>query len=191
VATDRTRLVPKASDALNPANLITIARILLAPVFLWILFDYYSPGEIVDWYLLAGFIAISATDGLDGAIARKRNIVTKLGKILDPIADKVLIGGSFVILSVLNTIPWWATIAILVREIAMTIYRLVVVRDKVIPASSSGKTKTIFQSVAIGYFVSPLNAMLFNSGFDLGYGLIYGAVFLTWWSAIQYIRESY
>lgn len=183
--------MPKASDALNPANLITIARILLAPVFLWILFDYYSPGEIVDWYLLAGFIAISATDGLDGAIARKRNIVTKLGKILDPIADKVLIGGSFVILSVLNTIPWWATIAILVREIAMTIYRLVVVRDKVIPASSSGKTKTIFQSVAIGYFVSPLNAMLFNSGFDLGYGLIYGAVFLTWWSAIQYIRESY
>jgi len=182
--------VPKASDALNPANLITIARILLAPVFLWLLFILYVPGQIVDWYLLAGFVVISATDGLDGAIARKRNIVTKLGKLLDPIADKVLIGGSFLVLSALNTIPWWATIAILVREVGITVYRLIVVRDKVIPASSSGKTKTIFQSIAIGYFVSPLNAWLFNSGFDLGYGLIYGAVFLTWWSALQYIRES-
>jgi CDP-diacylglycerol--glycerol-3-phosphate 3-phosphatidyltransferase len=181
----------KTRDILNPANLITLARIALAPIFLWALQLYFLPGETVGWYLVAAFILISATDGLDGAIARKRNIVTKLGKILDPIADKVLIGGSLLVLSFLNQIPWWATLAILVREIGMTIYRLIIVKDKVIPASSSGKTKTVFQSVTIGYFISPLNTWLFNSGFDLGYGLIYGAVFLTWWSAIQYIRESY
>jgi CDP-diacylglycerol--glycerol-3-phosphate 3-phosphatidyltransferase len=72
----------------------------------------------------------------------------------------------------------------------MTVYRLVVLRDKVIPASSSGKLKTVMQSIALGWVISPLNLLMFNPRFDIGYGLIYGAVFLTWWSAIKYIRES-
>jgi CDP-diacylglycerol--glycerol-3-phosphate 3-phosphatidyltransferase len=74
--------------------------------------------------------------------------------------------------------------------VGMTIYRLVVVRNKVIPASSSGKLKTVFQSIALGWFISPLNALLFNESFDIGFGLIYGSVFLTWWSAIQYVKAS-
>jgi CDP-diacylglycerol--glycerol-3-phosphate 3-phosphatidyltransferase len=133
---------------------------------------------------------IAATDGIDGAIARKQNTVTKLGKLLDPIADKVLIGGSLVVLSLLDVMLWWATIAILVREIGMTVYRLLIVKNKVIAASNSGKSKTIMQSIAVGYFISPLNELWFNADFDIGFGLIYGAVFLTWWSAIQYFRES-
>jgi CDP-diacylglycerol--glycerol-3-phosphate 3-phosphatidyltransferase len=150
----------------------------------------YDAGESINWILLLAFVLIAATDGIDGAIARKQNTVTKLGKLLDPIADKVLIGGSLVVLSLLDVMLWWATIAILVREIGMTVYRLVVVKNKVIAASNSGKSKTIMQSIAVGYFISPLNELWFNPAFDLGYGLIYGAVFLTWWSAIQYFRES-
>jgi CDP-diacylglycerol--glycerol-3-phosphate 3-phosphatidyltransferase len=175
---------------LNTANLVTIARIVIAPVFLWFLYAYYLPGQTIGWYLLAGFIAIAATDGIDGAIARRSNTVTKLGKLLDPIADKVLLGGTFIVLSMLNVMPWWATIAILIREVGMTIYRLLVIRDKVIPASSTGKLKTVFQAIALGWVISPLNALLFNPNFDIGFGLIYGAVFLTWYSAIKYIRES-
>lgn len=178
-------------EVMNLANLITIFRILIAPVFLWVLYSFYKPGEMVGWYLLFGFVALAATDGIDGAIARKRGIVTKLGKTLDPIADKVLLGGAFVVLSMLDEVmPWWATIAILVREVAMTIYRLIVIRDKVVPASNSGKSKMIMQCIALGYLISPLNAWWANSSFDLGFGLIYGAVFLTWWSAIKYIREA-
>jgi CDP-diacylglycerol--glycerol-3-phosphate 3-phosphatidyltransferase len=150
----------------------------------------YDAGESINWILLLAFVLIAATDGIDGAIARKQNTVTKLGKLLDPIADKVLIGGSLVVLSLLDVMLWWATIAILVREIGMTVYRLVVVKNKVIAASNSGKSKTIMQSIAVGYFISPLNELWFNPAFDIGYGLIYGAVFLTWWSAIQYFRES-
>jgi CDP-diacylglycerol--glycerol-3-phosphate 3-phosphatidyltransferase len=90
----------------------------------------------------------------------------------------------------LTVMPWWATIAILVREIAMTIYRLVVVKNKVIPASSSGKSKTIMQAITVGYFISPLNDWWFNPAFDVGFGLVYGAVFLTWYSAFRYFRES-
>lgn len=172
---------------LNAANLVTIGRIAVTPVFLWFLLEFYKAGEPVNWLLLLAFIVIAASDGIDGAIARKQNTVTKLGKILDPIADKILIGGSFVILSILGPIDWWVTIAILVREVAMTVYRLVVVKNKVIPASKSGKSKTIIQSIAVGYFVSPLNALWAS---EIGLGLIYLAVFLTWWSAFQYFKES-
>ena len=175
---------------LNTANLVTIARILVTPVFLWFLFDLYEPGETIGWYLLLAFILISATDGLDGAIARKSNTVTKLGKILDPIADKVLIGGTFLTLSILGPIAWWVTIAILVREVGMTIYRLLVVKSKVIPASSTGKFKTVFQSIALGWFISPLNVLWGNPSFDIGFGLLYGAVFITWWSAIKYVKAA-
>ncbi|MFM8927386.1 MAG: CDP-diacylglycerol--glycerol-3-phosphate 3-phosphatidyltransferase [Rhodoluna sp.] len=175
---------------MNLANLITLARIAIAPIYLWLLLEYYEPGQIVGWYLLAGFILVAATDGIDGAIARRQNKVTKLGKLLDPIADKILLGGAFVILSMLNVMPWWATIAILIREIGITIYRLIVIRDQVIPASSGGKSKTIMQSIALGWVISPLDLWWFNPVFNIGYGLIYGAVFLTWWSAIQYIRDS-
>ena len=175
---------------LNTANLFTIGRILVTPVFLWSVCSYFAPGEVIDWYLLLAFIVISATDGIDGAIARKSNTVTTLGKLLDPIADKVLIGGTFIVLSILNVLPWWVTGAILVREIGMTAYRLIVVRNKIIPASNSGKLKTVFQSITLGWFISPLNSLLLNQGLDIGSGLIFGAVFLTWWSAIKYVRES-
>jgi CDP-diacylglycerol--glycerol-3-phosphate 3-phosphatidyltransferase len=175
---------------LNAANIVTLFRIGLTPVFLWFLIDLYQPGQPINWVLLLAFILIAASDGLDGAIARRQNKVTKLGKILDPIADKILLGGAFIVLSLLEVAPWWATIAILAREVAITIYRLVVVKKRVIAASNSGKAKTIMQSIAVGYLISPLNLLWFNNIFDLGFGLIYGAVFLTWWSVIQYFKES-
>lgn len=175
---------------LNAANLVTIGRIAVTPVFLWFLFVSYTPGDSVNWLLLLAFILIAASDGVDGAIARKQNTVTKLGKLLDPIADKILLGGSFIVLSMLNVIPWWATIAILVREVAMTVYRLIVVKNKVIPASASGKSKTIVQAIAIGYLISPLNQLLANQYFDIGSSLMFAALFLTWWSAFQYFKDS-
>lgn len=175
---------------LNAANLVTIGRIAVTPVFLWFLLTAYAAGESVNWILLLAFILIAASDGVDGAIARKQNTVTKLGKLLDPIADKILLGGSFIVLSMLNVIPWWATIAILVREVAITVYRLIVVKKKVIPASTSGKSKTIVQAIAIGFLISPLNQLLANQYFDIGSWLIYVALFLTWWSAFQYFKDS-
>lgn len=175
---------------MNLANLITVARIVLAPIYLWLLYANYQPGALTNWYLLFGFIAVAATDGIDGAVARKRGIVTKLGKTLDPIADKVLIGGAFLVMSLREVVPWWVTLAILAREIGMTIYRLAVIRDRVIPASSSGKFKTVMQCVALGWVISPLNVALSNQSFDIGFGLLYGAVFITWYSAFKYINEA-
>jgi len=141
---------------LNLANAITVLRIILVPVFLWQLISTTSWVAPLRWVSLALFVLIAATDGMDGAIARRRNLVTNLGKILDPIADKVLILGTLAALSYIGQVPWWATAVIAFRELAITVYRLTVARRKIIPASPGGKFKTILQSITLGLFVSPL-----------------------------------
>ena len=139
----------------NVPNLITVVRILLAPVFVWMLLADNGAHDALRWAAAVLFIIAIATDGIDGMIARRHNLVTDLGKILDPIADKILTGGALVCLSILGELPWWVTIVILVREIGITVFRFVMLRDRVIPASRGGKLKTIAQSVAISLALLP------------------------------------
>ena len=139
----------------NIPNLITVVRILLAPVFIWMLLADNGAHDALRWAAAVLFIIAIATDGIDGMIARRHNLVTDLGKILDPIADKILIGGALVCLSILSELPWWVTIVILVREIGITVFRFVMLRDRVIPASRGGKLKTIAQSVSISLALLP------------------------------------
>ncbi|HSP75168.1 MAG TPA: CDP-diacylglycerol--glycerol-3-phosphate 3-phosphatidyltransferase [Cryobacterium sp.] len=140
----------------NLPNLITVVRILLAPLFIWMLLADAGADGALRWWAAALFIVAIATDGIDGAIARRHNLVTDLGKILDPIADKVLTGGALVCLSILGELWWWVTIVILVREIGITVFRFVMLKDRVIPASRGGKLKTVLQSVAISLALVPL-----------------------------------
>ncbi|MBG6214976.1 MAG: CDP-diacylglycerol--glycerol-3-phosphate 3-phosphatidyltransferase [Cryobacterium sp.] len=139
----------------NVPNLITVVRILLAPVFIWMLLADNGDNGALRWAAAVLFIIAIATDGIDGMIARRHNLVTDLGKILDPIADKILTGGALVCLSILDELPWWVTIVILVREIGITVFRFVMLRDRVIPASRGGKLKTIAQSVSISLALLP------------------------------------
>jgi CDP-diacylglycerol--glycerol-3-phosphate 3-phosphatidyltransferase len=96
------------------------------------------------------FVLAISTDGIDGMIARRTDKVTDLGKFLDPVADKVLIGGALVALSILGEIDWWVTAVILLREVLVTAYRALVAKKVVIAAGLAGKLKTILQGVAIG-----------------------------------------
>lgn len=171
---------------MNLPNLITLARIALAPIFVYVLFLFPQTTSHERWIAVALFVLASATDGVDGALARKRNQVTDLGKLLDPIADKVLIGGALVALSVLGQIAWWVTIVILVREIGITLYRLAVIKDRVIPASGGGKLKTIMQSVAVGFYLSPL-AGYWQPIDTLQQVILYFALALTVISGVQYL----
>ena len=139
----------------NVPNLITVVRILLAPVFIWMLLADNGAHDALRWAAAVLFIIAIATDGIDGMIARRHNLVTDLGKILDPIADKILTGGALVCLSILGELPWWVTIVILVREIGITVFRFVMLRDRVIPASRGGKLKTVSQSVSISLALLP------------------------------------
>ena len=139
----------------NVPNLFTVVRILLAPVFIWMLLAANGPEDSLRWVAAVLFVIAIATDGIDGMIARRHNLVTDLGKILDPIADKILTGSALVCLSILGELPWWVTIVILVREIGITVFRFVMLRDRVIPASRGGKLKTVAQSVSISLALLP------------------------------------
>ncbi|MEV5825281.1 CDP-alcohol phosphatidyltransferase family protein [Spirillospora sp. NPDC052242] len=145
------RETPPAS-VYNIANLLTMLRIALVPLFVWLLFL-----EGTGWRLaaFAVFAAASITDKIDGDIARARGLVTDFGKIADPIADKALTGAALISLSILGELWWWVTIAIMVREVGITLLRLVVIRYGVIPASKGGKLKTMLQVIAIGLFILP------------------------------------
>jgi len=141
---------------LNIANILTILRIVLVPVFLVALF--VDGGESTGWRLAAASIfAIAAvTDRIDGQLARKHGLVTDFGKMADPIADKALIGAALVGLSVLGDLSWWVTGIIAARELGITLMRFAVLRHGVIPAGRGGKLKTLVQSVAIGMYLVPL-----------------------------------
>lgn len=172
----------------NVPNAITMARILAVPFFIWSLVSVANDESPMRWVSVLVFIIIMASDGVDGAIARKQGIVTELGKLLDPIADKALLGGALVTLSILGEIAWWVTIVILVRELGITVYRLVVVNQKVIAASSGGKVKTIFQGVMVGFIVSPLTAWFpYEWYYLLEDGLVLISVALTVYSGLQYV----
>jgi CDP-diacylglycerol--glycerol-3-phosphate 3-phosphatidyltransferase len=168
-------------------NAITIVRILCAPVFLWMLLaDGGSDGPL-RWWAAVLFIVAIATDGIDGYIARRYEIVTDLGKILDPIADKALTGCAFVGLSILGELPWWVTIVVLVREIGITVYRFIVVSDHVLAAAWMGKLKTLAQAVALSLALLPLAGILGDWIIWVNIVTMWIAVILTIASGIDYI----
>ena len=143
----------------NIANYLTILRLALVPVFLLLLLG--REGEDDGWRIGAAlvFALASYTDRIDGQIARSRGLVTSFGKLMDPIADKALIGGALIGLSLLAELPWWVTGVVVVREVGVTALRFFVIRHGVMPASRGGKLKTLLQGVAIGLYLLPLDGL--------------------------------
>lgn len=153
---------PAASSAKpsnwNAPNIITASRIVAMPFFVWLVL---ASGDSVAmrWWATAFFVVAIATDALDGYLARSKGLITDLGKLLDPIADKALTGAALVSLAVISELPWWVVIVVLVREIGITIHRLMIVSDVVVAAAWMGKLKTVAQSVAITLALMPLSGM--------------------------------
>lgn len=146
----------QTAGLVNVANALTVLRLLLVPVFAVLLFQHHGADtgwRIASWTV---FAIASITDRIDGDLARRRGLVTEFGKMADPLADKALIGTALVGLSLLGLLPWWVTVVILGREVAVTALRVWVIRHGVMPASRGGKIKTFFQAVAIGLYLLPL-----------------------------------
>jgi CDP-diacylglycerol--glycerol-3-phosphate 3-phosphatidyltransferase len=146
-AGDDTHVGPGAPSVWNIANALTILRIALVPVFGWFLL--YDDGQQTTYRLLAAGVFVVAT---------ATGLVTDFGKVSDPIADKALMGMALVGLSIIDLLPWWVTVVVLVREIGITALRFMVIRHGVMPASRGGKLKTALQAVAILLFVLPLSS---------------------------------
>jgi len=143
----------------NVANGLTALRVVLVPVFGWLLLREDGTDTASRAAAAVVFAVAVVTDRLDGEVARRRGLVTDLGKIADPIADKLLIGTALIGLSLLGDLPWWVTAVILVREVVVTIVRFVVIRRGVIPAGRGGKAKTAFQALAILLLVADVQGV--------------------------------
>lgn len=184
---DRTR-----SANWNLPNAITVVRIVMAPVFFWLLLADAGADGPMRWWAAVIFIVAISTDWVDGWLARRNGLVTDLGKILDPIADKLLTSGALVCLSILGELWWWVTIVIVVREVGITVWRFVELgRGTVVPASSGGKLKTLTQAIAISLFLTPLWTIVGDWIYWVNWAFMAAALVLTVWSGLQYVRDAF
>lgn len=172
---------------LNAANVLTVVRIALVPVFalLVVVSEMTDPG----WRVAAGlaFCVASITDYIDGWIARKWELVTSFGKVADPIADKALTGSALLLLSAYGVVPWWITLVILFREWGITAMRFFVLKYGVMAASRGGKLKTVLQIAAIAWYLFP-----FPEPWDMvGPILMYGALIVTVATGVDYVIAAY
>jgi CDP-diacylglycerol---glycerol-3-phosphate 3-phosphatidyltransferase len=141
-----TATIPAA--AWNLPNALTVLRLAAVP-FLGAVLVLEGDRSGGRWAALALFLAASVTDLADGWLARRWGQCTPFGALVDPVADKALVGTALLGLSGLGLVPWWATVVILAREAAVTVLRLGVLRYGVIPASRGGKVKTVTQTALV------------------------------------------
>ncbi len=185
---------------MNLPNKITISRIFLIPVFIIILSIPVDWGEwnigttsLPVTHFVGGiiFLIASFTDWLDGYYARKYNLITNMGKFLDPLADKLLVSAAFILLVELDLVAAWIVIAIISREFAVTGFRLVAAGEGVVLAASNmGKLKTVSQILAIALLL--LHNFPFSYlGIPIDIITIYIALILTVWSGVDYFIKNW
>ena len=173
----------------NLPNAITVVRILMVPVFVWLTLKF-GIGQLSSWWGVLVFVFAISTDGVDGAIARRKGLITNLGKILDPIADKALTGAGFILLGFFGMLPWWAVVLVLLREWGITVWRLVIASQVVVPANFGGKLKTVLQSIAIPLMLSPLVGA-FEWIYIFAMALTWLTVVITVVTGVQYLLAIY
>lgn len=168
---------------LNVPNLVTVLRGLLVPLIVVLV---VMENRTTRWWAFGIFTFAAVTDTIDGWVARRWDGVTRWGQIADPIADKLLVIGTLVVLASLGTVPWWAVVVIVVREVGVTLLRWRIMNEAhvVMPSSRWGKAKTIAQFVAVVAFLLPTPPRV------LAAVLLYVAVALTVLSGLDYAFQS-
>lgn len=182
---------------LNLPNALTVLRLILVPVFILLL---VSGAPSARWWALAVFMVAAYTDHLDGRIARARGLVTDFGKIVDPIADKALTLGAFIMLSIAHPWLWLVTVPVAIRELGITWWRAdLLKRGVVVAANKGGKLKTVLQILAIWLLLIPWDligasefplGLVAKIGFALGCAAAVLALIVTLWSGWVYIAEG-
>lgn len=175
----------------NIANVLTVIRLILVPVFIWLML---VPGAKAQVWAFVVFAVASVTDKLDGTLARKLNLITDFGKLADPIADKALVLSAFVLLSLHWSVFWAVTVPVLVRELGITLMRLVLARrGRVMPASRGGKLKTVTQMALILLLLIPWEALVpaaWPVVRIVAIVLSVLVVFITVFTGIDYVRQA-
>jgi CDP-diacylglycerol---glycerol-3-phosphate 3-phosphatidyltransferase len=186
VAPDPAATPPQSAKLVNLPNALTVLRLAVVPVFAVLLLSDGGMDDGRRVWATVFFGAAIITDRYDGLIARRTGQVTEFGKLADPIADKALTGTALVGLSVLALLPWWVTLAILVREVGVTLLRFWVIRHGVIAASRGGKAKTVVQALAIGLYILPLSGLLATAR----WWVMAAALVLTLVTGLDYVYRA-
>jgi CDP-diacylglycerol---glycerol-3-phosphate 3-phosphatidyltransferase len=194
-----------------PPNLVTFSRIILVIVFLVLYVKagaWGSDNIAMRWAAAVIFIIAAGTDKLDGWMARKYNQVTELGKLMDPIADKLLTCGTLIVAAAFNEfgnpiLGWVVTALFLIREIGITVMRFFVIDTggKVIAASQAGKYKTLTQCIGLAMLMMPMWKLAGDSlqptplwmtvYYTITYALIYLALILCLYSGGEYLVNTF
>ncbi|NYI41800.1 CDP-diacylglycerol--glycerol-3-phosphate 3-phosphatidyltransferase [Demequina lutea] len=164
-------------------NLLTVLRLLAVPVMVACLLVDNGAQERWRWIAWLVFVLAAATDALDGYLARRWEVVSAFGKLADPLADKALVLGALVMLAVGGETPWWPLIVVAIREASVTIGRLAVARDVVIPASAGGKLKTALQVLAISMLLLPVQTTWVDA---VGLWVLYASVVVAVATGVDY-----
>jgi CDP-diacylglycerol---glycerol-3-phosphate 3-phosphatidyltransferase len=179
---------------MNLPNILTLSRIVLAVVLIFLLEERSSAGNILAAVV---FAIASLTDFYDGHLAKKMGLVSDFGKIMDPIADKILILSTFGVLADIGMIAWWMFIVIAVREVLVTASRLVAMRQgQVLAAERAGKVKTVVQIIAIlAILLYLVAARHFEPDIQrlwlrINDMLVIWAVIMTIYSGMDYFRKG-
>lgn len=134
-------------DAFNLPNLLTMLRIVMIPAVMILLWD---GTPVMNYWAGWVYTVATITDALDGYLARKRNLVSVLGKFLDPLADKLIVMATLVMMTAMGRVPAWAVVVILARELSISMLRTIAISEGVvIAAGEGGKAKTALQMVAV------------------------------------------
>lgn len=173
---------------MNLANKITILRVLMIPVFLIVLLNTTYDPQISRYVAVFIFVLASLTDALDGYIARSRNMITNLGKFMDPLADKLLVAAALISMVQLQDLKAWVVILIISREFIVTGLRVIAASDNVVIAASAwGKIKTITQMIMIIFLLMGFKTDILQ---DIGKLLVLLSVFFTVVSGVDYLIKN-
>lgn len=175
---------------MNLPNKLTVARVIAVPFFIaFYMFGYHIAAFVI-------FIAASLTDMLDGKIARKYNLVTNFGKIMDPLADKILVYSAFCLL-IPDYVPGWMLIIILAREFTVAGMRTVAASEGiVIAAGMSGKIKTVLQMIAVPMLLllpalSGISEhMIYTVYYYVTYAFLWASLVMTVYSGAEYVIKN-
>lgn len=191
---------------MNPANTVTLTRMILIPVFLLVMLADWPAwvnatgllASLRPWIAAAVFTLLAATDGVDGYLARSRGEVTTFGKFLDPLADKLLVTAALLALVELDVLPAWIAFVIVAREFIVSGLRMVASAEGIVIAASwYGKIKTVLQIIAIVMFIVKDSTLLEPAGASflafvqaVSWMVMGAAVIMTIVSMVDYFRAA-
>lgn len=174
---------------MNVPNKLSLLRVALIPLLVVLM--YQTGSELCRWLSIVVFVAASLTDFLDGYIARKEHIVTDFGKFLDPVADKLLVLSTMIMLCYQQLLLAWVVILILARELLVDGLRMIAVgKGKVIAAGKLGKLKTVSQMVLVLWLMVVQRPACGENGSLVSLVLSAWSAIITLWSGMDYFVKN-